>query len=520
MDDILKETWARVRKRHLFPELPTPKYLEEERRVGLDIKGKKISVSREFVGEMAQVLEQQEVLEGLLDHAVSHYLYCPWDFSTHLKLYREAKGVLKDKEMAQKATDYFMDVVADTHCVSQKDTPLPKIYRHLKRGSIDEAIHALLQKIWGVDLGVKGHESVSRKLSRLPFLDRSRWGESIRRFARVIQALLEEEKKDGNLDSPSPMGSHNPQQYSSQEIERGLRDLAHDAARPSEFKEIVHDFEKEIMDAMQHGERGMGLGPGQSLDADTLYYMKLAEKYLLPIRNRPMEKSGSLYPHHHVPWEVGSPYQDIDPWTSFGKIMPGITQIWQRQEGEVFGREEGTPDCIVTIDSSGSMTNPKQELSYAVLGAACACDAYLRNEARVAVYNFSDAEAGGRRILNYSDNRKEIYRTLCHYFGGGTRLLVEHMDALQTEKVPDIFLITDMQITNLEILIQYFNDCENRVTAVHIGDNKQVHEFRNSMALRKNVGIYAVQRKKDIPRIVLGRIREYLSPGSSAGRTS
>ena len=166
------------------------------------------------------------------------------------------------------------------------------------------------------------------------------------------------------------------------------------------------------------------------------------------------------------------------------------------------------------------MTNPKQELSYAVLGAACACDAYLRNEARVAVYNFSDAEAGGRRILNYSDNRKQIYRTLCHYFGGGTRLLVEHMNALQTEKVPDIFLITDMQITNLEILIQYFNDCENRVTAVHIGDNKQVHEFRNSMALRKNVGIYAVQRKEDIPRIVLGRIREYLSPGSSAGRAS
>lgn len=112
MDELLKEIWARVRKRHLFPELPTPKYTEGERRVGLDIKGKRISIGKEFVAEMSQRLEQEEVLEGLLDHAVSHYVYCPWDFSTHMKLYGEAKKVLQDKEMAQSATDYFMDVVA------------------------------------------------------------------------------------------------------------------------------------------------------------------------------------------------------------------------------------------------------------------------------------------------------------------------------------------------------------------------------------------------------------------------
>jgi hypothetical protein len=46
---------------------------------------------------------------------------------------------------------------------------------------------------------------------------------------------------------------------------------------------------------------------------------------------------------------------------------------------------------------------------------------------------------------------------------------------------------------------------------VHIGNNKQVQKFRSSMALRKNVGIYAVEKRKDIPRIVLGKIREYLA---------
>jgi hypothetical protein len=36
------------------------------------------------------------------------------------------------------------------------------------------------------------------------------------------------------------------------------------------------------------------------------------------------------------------------------------------------------------------------------------------------------------------------------------------------------------------------------------------------MALRKNVGIHAVEKKEDIPRIVLGRIKEYFSMSMSA----
>jgi len=515
LNNILDEVWPKVRKRHLYPELPAPKCAEGEERVGLDIKGKKISISDEFVAEMSKVLAPPKIFEGLLDHAVSHYLFCPWDFSTHLKLYKEAKKVLPDKQMAQKATDYFMDVVADTHCVSQKKTAIPELYRHLNRGILDEAVHAIYQKIWGVDLGVNGYEELSRKLSRLPYLDRGSWMKNIRRFARTIHFLLEEEEQSGGIDQPNPMGSHNLQQYSAQEIEKGLQELAAEVTSPSEFEDIVHDFEDEILEATQPAEQAMGLGPGRSLDADILYYMKLAENYLLPLRKTPMEKSGSLYPHHHVPWEVGKPYQDIDPWTSFGKIMPGITQTWQRQEGDVFSREEGTPDCMVLIDSSGSMTDPRKQLSYAVLGAACACDTYLRNEAKVAVYNFSDAYAGGKRVLAYSGYRKEIYRTLCHYFGGGTQIRIDHIKTLQTDRVPDIFLITDMQITNLELLIEYFSQCKNRVTAVHIGNNRQVQNFSRTMALRKNIGIYAVGKKEDIPRIVLGKIQEYFHSAAS-----
>jgi hypothetical protein len=510
LNRTIEEIWPQVRRRHLFPELPLPRGIKGEGSVGMDMKGKRILISEAFVSDLGEHLDPKMVVDGLLDHAVSHYIHCPWDFSTHLKLYREAKKVLKNKHMALRATDFFMDVVADTHCVSHKNTHLPEVYRHMRRGPLEGAVHALCQRIWDVDLGVDGHEDLSRKLSRLPYLDRGRWEETARRFANLLRPLLSQEKSR-NSGAVHRVDRHPFRQYSRQEIDRGLQELALQVDQPAEFRDFFHDFEKEdLFDSPQGAEHGMGLGPGDPVEADILFYMKLAEHYSLSITKTPMKRCGFLYPHHHVPWEVGKPFHDIDPWTSFGKIMPGITQTWERLEGEALGKEEGIPDCIVLIDSSGSMTNPTRHISYAVLGAACACEAYLRNGAKVAVYNFSDAHAGGRQVLPFSRHRVEIYRTLCRYFGGGTQLIIKDVEGLQTNTTPDVFLITDMQITNLETLIQYFNGCENRVTAVHMGQNKRVQTFTRSMGLRKNVGIFAVQKKEDIPRILLGRIREYM----------
>ena len=330
LDDLLKTVWPSVRRRHLFPELPAPACADGELRAGLDIKGKKISISRKFVEEMSVALKPQEILEGLLDHAVSHYIYCPWNLANHLKLYAEAKAVLEDKEMALRATDCFMDVVADTLCVSQKETSLPKIYRHLDRTVLDEAVHALFQRIWGVDLGVQAYEELSSRLSRIPYQDRGSWMKGIRQFSKLIQPLLEMEKDYGNLNTPCPMGGHGLQQYSTPEIEEGLKDLALDAVSPADFEETIRDFEDEISEAIQPASQGSDSASVGSMNTNILYYMKLAENYALPIRKVPTESSGATYPDHHISWEAGLPYQDIDLWTSFGKFMPGITQTWRR----------------------------------------------------------------------------------------------------------------------------------------------------------------------------------------------
>jgi hypothetical protein len=511
-EKILKKIWPKVRRKHLFPELPIPKATEGAEHVALEMKNKQITVNAAFHEKIANKMGAEEVVEALLDHGVSHYTYCPWDFHTHLRLFTEAKRVLKDKDQAKRASGLFMDVVADTYCVKQKKTPLPELYKHVDRGKVDAVIASLYQRIWGVDLSAGGQEDLVGRLARIPYLDKKQWGKSIQKFSRVMKVLLEveEETESQEGNQSSPMGEHGLDGYTLEEIDQGLRDFANQNMGLKEFKETFEDFQDELREAGYGMEGGMGRGEGTPLDADLIYYMKLAEHYSIPIRKLPMEKRGFLNPHSHSPWEIGRPFQDVDVWTSFGKIMPGITQTWNKIEGSTFGERESVPDCIIIIDSSGSMTNPRKNLSYAVLGAACAGDAYLRNDAKVAVYNFSDAPMGGKAILDFTSERTKVYQVLCKYFGGGTALNLNELDPLlEGSREPDIFIITDMKITNLGKVIGYFHNIKNRITAVYIGENTYALRFREAMEKKRNMSFYNVTKKEDIPKIVLGKIREY-----------
>jgi hypothetical protein len=534
LQSIIEEIWPRLKKKHLYPEIPMPRVREtseknenqpvEDEAVGLEMEQKQLTINSAFVIQMKDKMPERRVIEALLDHGITHYTFCPWDFHTHLRLYAAAKKVVGDKELAKQVSNHFIDVIADTHCVKKRFTEIPELHRNLKKGAIDEVIASLYQRIWGMDLGitpskmgVKGRTDIVRRLARIPYLDRSRWGESIQKFARTIKPLLIEEQREqgaqGRKGERNPQGEHDLNHYSSEEIDQGLRDYARQTMTLSEFKDVVEDFSDELRGVGYGMEGGMGRGHGAPVDADVLFYMKLAENYSIPIKKLPLEEVGSLHPYSHCPWEIGAPFQDVDVWTSFGKIMPGITQVWTKREGKGRGKIEGTPDCLIAIDSSGSMINPRKSLSYAVLGAACATNAYLHNNSKVGVYNFSDAPMGGKDILNYTNRREDIYRVLCKYFGGGTALELEDlMPLIQGKKELDLFIITDMKITNLEAMIGFFGQIQNRVTAVHIGDNPYAARFEKAVERRKNISIYTVKRTEDIPHIVLGRITDYFNP--------
>lgn len=513
MQGVLERLWPEVRRRHLFPELPLPRFDLSCSPAAMEIRNKQIVLNLHYTQEMAMLLPAETVLSALLDHGVSHYTCCPWDLSTQLRLYARAKEILANGELARRATDLFMDVVADTHAVKERQSSLPQLYRGSSRTSLEEVIFSLYETIWGIDLGGIGQEDVVRRLSIIPYLDKRRWLDSLTRFIRAIRPMLEEAQSNCPEEQPR-MGVHGFEQYTAEEIERALRDFAREVDSPEQFAEVFEDLQNELQ-SHQHSADDMGRGAGRLVAANQLYYMKLAENYALPLRKVPMRDSGHLHPHSHRPWEVCQPFKDLDPWSSFGKFLPGITQIWERREGLIYGRKEKTPDCLVIIDSSGSMVDPRSHLSYAVLGAGCAADAYLRHDASVAVYNFSDAPAGGKEYLPFTRSRPLIYKILCQYFGGGTALNLDEVVSVARKSEADIFLITDMQITNLDQTVSRFSRLENRVTAVHVGKKSGALRFIRASARNRNISVFGVNEATDIPQIVLGSVRSYLAPAAT-----
>ncbi len=247
LQSIIEEIWPKLKKKHLYPEIPMPKVREtsalekgeseKNEDVGLEMKQKQLTINGAFVSQMKDKMPEKAVIEALLDHGITHYTFCPWDFHTHLRLYAEAKKVVGDKELAKQVSNHFIDVIVNTHCVKKRFTEIPELHRNLKKGAIEEVIAFLYQKIWGVDLGilpskmgVKGRTDIVRRLARIPYLDRSRWGESVQKFARSLKPLLVEEREEqgakGGKGERNPQGEHDLNHYSCEEIDQGLRDYA------------------------------------------------------------------------------------------------------------------------------------------------------------------------------------------------------------------------------------------------------------------------------------------------------
>lgn len=510
---IVTDLWPHVRRKHLWPELPLPRVGEVEGKVAMQMRDKQITLSTDVCNTLGADLAPALVVEALLDHGVSHYTRCPWDLNTHLQLYAVAKEELHRKSLAKLATDTFIDVVANTYCVKDLQTPIPEIYRHLGGGPLQGALTALYTQIWGMELHGSADPLLVRRLARIPYLDRQQWQQSLRRFVQLLRPLFEAEGHQRQPDPP-PLGQHGLESYSQDELQLGLQAFAQQVRDPQQFRETVQDFAEELQALGYGDDDAAGLGLGTPIDADALYYMQLAQGYRLPLRGVPMERSGTQDPYSHAPWEASKPVQDIDIWTSFGKLLPGVSQIWTRRQGTLFGQSEGTPDCLVVLDSSGSMTNPREQLSHAVLGAGCAVEAYLRRGAQVAVYNFSDARLDGKTLLPFTTDRSAIYRSLCVYHGGGTSLHVRDLDEMQrlvAGRAPDLLLITDMQIFNLEDVIEYLAGVQGRITVIHIGENRSMEHFRHATRTYPRLQLFPVLDTQDIPHIVLGQVRGYFS---------
>lgn len=159
-------------------------------------------------------------------------------------------------------------------------------------------------------------------------------------------------------------------------------------------------------------------------DIAVAYYRERAAPHLIrfPARKRPAALDP--LPEGIEPWQMGESFDTIDWMQSIlqsPRIIPGMTTV-QRVWGVSQGAEPASVplNLDVFIDSSGSMPNPQQFLSFPTLAGAILCLSALRAGASVKVTVWSGKNQA-TSTPGFTRDTDLVMRTLISYYGGATQ---------------------------------------------------------------------------------------------------
>lgn len=199
---------------------------------------------------------------------------------------------------------------------------------------------------------------------------------------------------------------------------------------------------------------GIDLSP---LEAAVRYYRERAAPHLVRFPERERPESTEPLPEGLEAWDIGSPLEDAD-WTESvmlsPHIIPGLTTV-QRVWGTVEGAQPRKEplDLDLYVDSSGSMPNPQNTVSYLTLAGAIIALSALRAGARVQATLWS----GPRQFdmtPGFVSNEHAILQVLTGYIGGSTAFPIHALRDTYAKRKPSdrpvhILIISDDGVTTL-----------------------------------------------------------------------
>ncbi len=540
LKQIMGKEWQKVRKSFHYPQLPQPKLVEDESSGSINIESLEVTVSEPFIKNLeTKNITPEESFNDILTHEVTHYMKFPGSVFNILKLQKSAQGIADGNKISELRTA-FTEAQANIYQLNElesKTTAKVRKAHGLPEGdSLERLMYGLYQEVSGQDFGVestsqalpeKSSTEIStkdngkglvEKLKDIDYTNKKQETNNFRQFVRALkdyQPPQDQNKGGGPGEGEGQEGERKPCPgnglggFNDNQIREGLKQFAQECSNPQEYEEIVKQVlgeDSEQGKLPQAKEKRAGSNKGIMQLADN-FYTALAEKYVIPIRKKPMHKNGTLYPHSHTPFEVGGSMADVDAFSTPG-ILPGITKKWVKKEGEVYGNNEAIPNSFLIIDNSGSMPSPIEGTSIPVLGATAISNAYLHNGSRVAVYNFG----GNDYLLQSTKDKRAVHQQLRVYTGGGTTFNSRFLEGVlkDSEGEYDISVISDMDIGNLEGFIDDVLAIPktHRIHLLYTEEGGCVNQLRESFGTRENVAILPLTRERDIEKITMGELKK------------
>ena len=455
-----------------------------------------------------------EALLGILHHELNHWARHPYDLKTMILEH----SWLGETPQRNKIRNLYDDVIVNLDLVVNRGLEqVAQAYREMPvSGRMDTLLRAFYSEVTGVPFGNIDPEAEIREkitgLRAIDFLDlsRIRLKSNIRRFARIIEDLADEEMK-------LPFNFFSLRDFRTEEISGAMEGVAREVT-PQEYQnvaaEVLKEFEDSELKLSEKGPGGKGISPGNKdlleelQKPDVSWYRSRARRYSVSIQS--LVRQGSLYPDEIMDFDLDDSMDTFNPVESYGKVLPSLAKKHRLAEFERYG-EFSVPDAVILMDSSGSMADPEEVISYAVLGAFAVARNYFQSGAKVGVINFSNSNL----TLAPTKDRQTVYEMLKTYQGHGTTLHIDDLDQYMSGLsggIKDYVLITDAGIENIDKVIDYFSKTEGRLTVIRIkgeGDFDEKFKENYEHFIRKlppSVTFAEVGREQDIPRIAVGKM--------------
>ncbi len=488
----------------------------------ISFKDYTIKINPLVVKDLLESIDGVLLFEALIEYSAASYLFHPY----HLKRIFFEKYALEGKKNADLIRNLYDEVnkVLRMLVLLGDRSRLNELFKLYEvKNEAEFIIRLFYEDLSGLDFGFFEEEVddqflvAVQKLKQLNFLKMnpdSKEIEFVRKsdqenskdlleFYYILEPFLKENKVEGGeLTSANEIeiSSFEKEDLSETVKELFLTDKIDKEKIKNIFARSFNDFGSFFSDGL------INEAPDKILNK--LLYLSLLKKYQIKINKLPLIPKKGFFYGRHEKYEVGDNLADLDIFNSFGgKILPGLSNKWVKEEIRYHKHEVCIPDLILMLDDSSSMPDPVADISNAVLGSLAVSLQYLKNSAKVSIVKFSDRT----KINNFSNNFDEIAAELLSYKSG----FDTYLDTKEIEKLfevknsaCDIIIITDGLLKNITEAIECISSFPYLKRFYFILIGKKNNLLLSDYLEKKKIKFIFIDHKEDIASIILESVNE------------
>jgi hypothetical protein len=410
-----------------------------------------------------------ELAVEVLAHEIGHHVLAPSNLTDHGRMLARMRRALPTLErLAPFVANLYTDLLINDRLERSAGLRMHQVYQAMgiteQPGRVWRLYLRMYEVLWSLPRGTLCKGALEDRMEGDAWLG----ARLLRSYAReylagsggfaslLLPYLVEDEhalegyeklfdtREAASGSSPSGLaeGEHEPPPLHPAHDPR-LNDELSGAAAEGEAADLPRDGGQQLPPSGQtrqpfeYGEilRAMGLVISDH-EVAIRYYRERAIPHLVPFPRRRAPISQEPLPEGLEPWDFGHPIENLDWLETVLKsphVVPGFTTV-QRAWGTMVGQHPKSEplDLDLYVDSSGSMANPQQLISYPALAGAIICISALRAGARVQATLWSGARQF-HTTMGFVRDEHQLLGVLTGYFGGATAFPIHVLrDTFQT----------------------------------------------------------------------------------------